>query len=473
MRKGWQHGLGLDVISNHLYHRLSAAPVWLVSVATFGAAVLVAWLLYQTSNSGRLPESFPATYLVVILLLAFGCVCSGAAFWTAVQRRMRRQYQSYLSSCLRSILIPVPPPRMLLQDRELLSLFEATRSHSEKSLDLKSLIAICHEAVFVLDEALVIHMVNSAAESLTRCERNLLVGNSFLLLLAEEDKLLLAEMEKVRRQSNASWRREFDCHFLLRSGRKIPALLTISWYGAGFIALATDTTARQTANQMRAEFGRVIGSGLQGCLGEVEDFVDLLGCSRSGSAEARNRLSRVTERILFAESIVSGLISDECAMVDVGPIDLASLVLSVSRSMALLAGLVIVAIENEKDLAPTTVRADRNQIERVLQNLIGNAIKVSAPGSTVAVAVSAKDGVCRVEVVDEGPGVAEAEIAEIFRPFRQGVNKSGGFGLGLSICRDIIHKHEGRLGAFNRTSGCCFWFEIPLAEELVEAPDGS
>lgn len=94
--------MGINVIGSYFLQRLPVAAVCLVAVTSFGAAALVAWLIYQSLQSGRLPEAFSVAYALVMILLGFGCFCSGAAFWTAMQRRRRRQYQSYLSSCLRS-----------------------------------------------------------------------------------------------------------------------------------------------------------------------------------------------------------------------------------------------------------------------------------------------------------------------------------------------------------------------------------
>ena len=68
----------------------------------------------------------------------------------------------------------------------------------------------------------------------------------------------------------------------------------------------------------------------------------------------------------------------------------------------------------------------------------------------------------RFEVSDTGPGVADADGADIFDPFV--TTKAGGAGLGLHLCRKIIDRHGGRIGYDSREDGTTFWFELPAAE---------
>ncbi|MET3134206.1 two-component system OmpR family sensor kinase [Oxalobacteraceae bacterium GrIS 1.11] len=102
---------------------------------------------------------------------------------------------------------------------------------------------------------------------------------------------------------------------------------------------------------------------------------------------------------------------------------------------------------------------------RALENVVRNAIKHSPPDGTVEVALSATGQQLRIEVLDRGPGVAEAEIKAIFEPFfRAAGAPADGHGLGLAIARHVILAHRGGIAARNRDGGgLCIEMVLPLA----------
>jgi len=100
--------------------------------------------------------------------------------------------------------------------------------------------------------------------------------------------------------------------------------------------------------------------------------------------------------------------------------------------------------------------ADREGCLRVVRNLVGNAVRWSPPGGVVTVRLTATADAVRVDVVDEGPGVP-AELRErIFEPFVSARPQGGrrkGYGLGLSICRQVMKGHGGEVGFENLAEG--------------------
>jgi PAS domain S-box-containing protein len=123
--------------------------------------------------------------------------------------------------------------------------------------------------------------------------------------------------------------------------------------------------------------------------------------------------------------------------------------------------------------APLAVYADAERIERVLTNLITNALKYSPPDKSVDIKVELGRDETIVSVVDRGEGIAADELARLFQRFTRG--RAGpkadvaGLGLGLYIARLIVEAHGGRLWADSEIGmGSTFSFALPLGR-----PDGA
>jgi signal transduction histidine kinase len=105
------------------------------------------------------------------------------------------------------------------------------------------------------------------------------------------------------------------------------------------------------------------------------------------------------------------------------------------------------AVKVTQSLPEVTLKADSDRLKRVLANLIENALKHSSTEKPVEVRMGASQGIVTIEVKDFGQGIASEELSRIFEPFYR-VDKSrsrdtGGFGLGLSLCRKIVRAHGG------------------------------
>lgn len=108
-------------------------------------------------------------------------------------------------------------------------------------------------------------------------------------------------------------------------------------------------------------------------------------------------------------------------------------------------------------------------IERVVRNLIENAIKYAdpaRPSAPIEVSVKGEGARGRVEVRDQGIGIAAADLPHLFEPFYR-VDKSrahaevNGFGLGLSICKAIVEAHGGQIDATSTVGrGSVFTFVV-------------
>lgn len=136
-------------------------------------------------------------------------------------------------------------------------------------------------------------------------------------------------------------------------------------------------------------------------------------------------------------------------------------------------------VELSFDGPPTLpVQADRARLTQVLFNMIHNALKFTPKGGSVRVRATREGALARVEVVDDGAGIAPEDVAKLFRPFSQVHDKMqatrSGTGLGLFISRGIIEQHGGAIGARSegRGKGSTFWFTVPAPPGVSPAGPG-
>lgn len=175
-----------------------------------------------------------------------------------------------------------------------------------------------------------------------------------------------------------------------------------------------------------------------------------------GTAMAGAQRMRATVAGLMDFAVVGGRL-------EVAELDTATLVEDVLVDLAARRGRTEVVVE---DLPP--LHGDGVQVRAVLQNLLANAMKYAVTSQPV-VRVSGRvvDGVTRISVADNGPGVPLAQRAKVFELMVRGdgVAQTGveGLGIGLATCRRVVESHGGRIGVDEAPGGGAdFWFELPV-----------
>jgi len=96
------------------------------------------------------------------------------------------------------------------------------------------------------------------------------------------------------------------------------------------------------------------------------------------------------------------------------------------------------------------LQADQPQLERVLDNLIDNAMRHTAAGGQIRLQARRHGDRVIISVEDNGEGIAYGQQGRIFEPFVQVGRKKGGAGLGLALCKEIVQLHGGRMGVYSR-----------------------
>jgi signal transduction histidine kinase len=183
-----------------------------------------------------------------------------------------------------------------------------------------------------------------------------------------------------------------------------------------------------------------------------------------------SKLARLVDELLDVSRIESGRLE-----LQVSDVDLPELVAEVVRLHQLLATKheLRLSYDPSKNLH---VRGDRDHLEQVLNNLIGNAMKYSGEGDAVDVTV-ARVGEHEVEfsVADHGIGIRPAELARVFGLFYRSPDRLardvGGMGLGMYITKEIVDRHNGRIWADSEVGkGSTFHVALPAsAAAAVEA----
>ena len=184
---------------------------------------------------------------------------------------------------------------------------------------------------------------------------------------------------------------------------------------------------------------------------------------------AAEALARVREQTKRMNRLITDLLDQ--ARVSVGALSLEVATFDLGVATAITIGL------NEHEDVPritfTTpasvrIQGDPERIAQVLGNLLDNAIKYSAPGSPIDVALIVAGNEAQIRVTDHGVGVPDNERDRVFAPFYRTsrTREISGTGLGLHISRRIAEQHHGRLWLESSSdAGSVFVVALPLAEE--------
>lgn len=145
------------------------------------------------------------------------------------------------------------------------------------------------------------------------------------------------------------------------------------------------------------------------------------------------------------------------------PCDLAALVEQTQARFAEEAAACEVTLICEAHPPLPHVTVDAGQLQRLLDNLVSNALRHCNPGGTVHLQVHRQGEQVIVSVQDDGEGIPFGQQARIFEPFVQVSRRKGGVGLGLALAREIVQLHGGRLDVQSRPGdGATFCFSLPV-----------
>ena len=247
----------------------------------------------------------------------------------------------------------------------------------------------------------------------------------------------------------------------------------------------------ERANKMKAQFLANMSHELRTPLNSVIGFAEILmaGSQHNLSGEQQDALQTIARNGRHLLGLVNDIL--DIAKVDAGRMDLHLAPVDLGRLVPGVLGEMETQIHDKGhrltvDLTrdPLVVRADEIRARQVLQNLVSNAIKFTAPGGTITVRARRRAGngsarglpaareIVLVSVTDTGIGIAEQDLPRLFSEFSQVdasyARRYEGTGLGLSLCKRFMEMHGGAIGVDSAAGrGSTFWVEFP-----VEGPEG-
>ncbi len=250
--------------------------------------------------------------------------------------------------------------------------------------------------------------------------------------------------------------------------------------------LQSDIEQLREVERLKTDFVSTVSHELRTPLTSMRGALSLVLAGAAGEVSEKTRsllqialknterLIRLINDILDIEKIESGHVEirrDRCDLVQVLHTTLNGL-----EAYVLDAG-VRLTLESERAV---TVTGDGDRLVQIFTNLVSNAVKFTPRGGEVRIRLVTDEGVARVSVIDQGPGIPPEFQARIFGKFQQAARadarRSGGTGLGLAIARAIVELHGGSIG-FDTAAGAgtTFTVELPFMatpDPLVAAATG-
>jgi two-component system CheB/CheR fusion protein len=243
------------------------------------------------------------------------------------------------------------------------------------------------------------------------------------------------------------------------------------------------TEALREADRRKDEFLALLAHELRNPLAPIRNaaqVLKLIGSENPKEVWAREvierqsqHLTRLVDDLLDVSRITRGKIRLTREVVTVGAI-LQRAVESIRPAVDAQRQELVVSLPEE----PLRVEGDRVRLVQIVANLLHNAAKYTDEGGRIALSASREDGEVAIRVRDDGIGLREELVEQIFELFRQGDDSldraQGGLGIGLTVVRRLVELHGGRVAATSGGPGLGseFVVHLPLAEATAARADG-
>lgn len=265
----------------------------------------------------------------------------------------------------------------------------------------------------------------------------------------------------------------FDCRMRSKNNIPVDMLWSCEWSETegSYFLVGRDITSDKNLERLRREYVAMVSHDLRTPLTSIFAQLRLLSSGQLGDLSEKARRST-----LMAERNASRLIELVSDILDVEKLESGKMELA-PESLPL-DPIIEQAVQTIKPFAdqqkvsieaPLTglvVVADSKRLLQVLINLLSNAVKFSPEGEMISITVEERPSLVNVRISDHGPGISPQYKDSVFERFCQAAptpkTSTKSTGLGLTICRGIVHKLGGTIGVDTEVGkGSTFWFTLP------------
>jgi PAS domain S-box-containing protein len=324
------------------------------------------------------------------------------------------------------------------------------------------------DGIFFVDDAGIVRFWNPAAETITAIRRDQALDRPVTELLLEWPAIEMAVQSPTadERPHSATLPIEVNERELWLS---FIAVRTTGGVVYAFRDFTPERRLEESKNEFIATVSHELRTPMTAVLGAANTLlrtdIELTSQTRrrllemiSGQA---TRLAQVTDRVLLAGRLDRDEVTFDRAPVDVDRV--------VREAVSVIEPTVPKTTTIEQRLGPAlTAAGDPDRLQQVLLNLVDNAVKYSGSGARVVVSTCRSGDRVRIDVADDGPGIASPDLERVFEKFYRGDPSlrfaPGGTGLGLYICRELVERMGGRITvASEPRAGSTFSVELPAA----------
>ena len=226
----------------------------------------------------------------------------------------------------------------------------------------------------------------------------------------------------------------------------------------------------EEANRTKDFFLAIVSHELRSPLNAILGWTKILLTRKVDADTQRNALETIersarSQAKLIEDLVDSARIASGKLRLEFRPTNLYEIAKNVYNSQKPSAEAKEIALEFKADNVKTIVFGDMVRLQQVLTNIVSNSIKFTPEGGAVKIKVSADHHKVKVSVTDNGQGISAEALPDIFRQFAQGSSGDrSGLGLGLSIAKILVEKHNGTIKAKSKGigHGSNFSIELPL-----------
>lgn len=239
----------------------------------------------------------------------------------------------------------------------------------------------------------------------------------------------------------------------------------------GFLTVFHDITLEKEIDQMKDDFVHSITHDLRNPLTSIRVLIKFLTEESIGTLNEKQKKMLKTMEIASYQllTLINNILDVAKIEAEKMPIELSKVNLSnlVERVLTIQEPLMkrknlLLELSVPKEIE---LNADPQLLERLITNLLGNALKFTPEKGKITISVEDSPEKVKVEVADTGPGIPEEYLEKIFDKFQQLQRTKGGTGLGLTICKYIVEAHNGKIWVESKLGqGSKFSFFIPKTQ---------